>query len=211
MENKQWAYSENVKRHFKNPLNILQGEEESYGADGRGMVGSPSCGDMMMVLIKVTDDRISDFKWKTFGCASAIASTSALSELVMDNGGMPLDTAYKVTPEEIIKALGGLPSNKIHCSVLGDKALRAAIDNYYENNGKVNPLKEKASPVVCDCKNITEEDIRMEVLEGVQAFEKMQEANGVGTVCGKCTNRVKELMKEFTLKYYKDDIYNPGE
>jgi nitrogen fixation NifU-like protein len=211
MDKNQWAYSENVKKHFMNPLNILQGPEEDYKADGKGMVGSPACGDMMMVLIQVAKNRISDFKWKTFGCASAIASTSALSELVLKEGGMSLDEAYKITPEEIIKELGGLPSNKIHCSVLGDKALRAAIDDYYEKNGITNPFQEKSSPVVCTCKNVTEEDIRMEVLEGVTDFEKMKEATGASTVCGQCEEDVKNTMKKYIDQYYSDDIYNPGE
>ncbi|MBN2433766.1 MAG: iron-sulfur cluster assembly scaffold protein [Spirochaetes bacterium] len=211
MDKNQWAYSENVKKHFMNPQNILQIEEDKYPADGKGMVGSPACGDMMMVLIKVANNRISDFKWKTFGCASAIASTSALSELVLKDGGMTLEEAYKVTPEDIIRELGGLPSNKIHCSVLGDKALREAIDDYYNKNNQKNPSQESVSRVVCDCKNVTEEDIRMEVLEGVTDFEKMKEVTGASTVCGKCEQDVRDTMKKFVEQYYKDDIYNPGE
>ncbi|MFW5808439.1 MAG: iron-sulfur cluster assembly scaffold protein [Spirochaetota bacterium] len=209
MEKTQWAYSENVKRHFMHPQNTLQVTEEEYGADGIGMIGSPACGDMMQVLIKVTDGRISDFKWKTFGCASAIASTSALSELVLKDGGMSLKEAYAVTPEEIIKNLGGLPSNKIHCSVLGDKALRAAIDDYFERKGEKTPFNMDESPIICECMNLTVEDIRMEVLEGSADFEAVQKATGAATACGKCEGNVREKVDEFVKQYYTDSIYNP--
>lgn len=209
MEQSKWVYSENVKQHFMNPQNILQGDEDAYAADGKGMVGSPACGDMMMILIKTDGKRIKDFKWKTFGCASAIASTSALSILVTNGEGMTLEEAYKVSPEDIIKELGGLPSNKIHCSVLGDKALRAAIDDYFEKSGKPNPFSEAISPIICECKNITKEDIRMEVLEGFKDFESLQKQTGISTECGKCKEKAMEIQKEFVAKYYKDEIYNP--
>jgi NifU-like protein involved in Fe-S cluster formation/bacterioferritin-associated ferredoxin len=209
MDKNQWAYSEDVKRHFMQPQNILQGEVEDFGADGSGMIGSPACGDMMQVLIKVKDEKIEDFKWKTFGCASAIASTSALSEMVLENNGMSLEQAYKLTPEDIIAKLGGLPSNKIHCSVLGDKALRAAIDDYFQKNEKVNPFKIEESPVVCVCKNITEEDIKMEVLEGAEDFETVQKRIEIATMCGKCESKARELTAMYVEKYYKDAIYNP--
>lgn len=208
MDQTQWAYSETVKKHFMNPLNILQGPEEEFKADGSGMVGSPACGDMMQVLIKVSDGKITDFKWKTFGCASAIASTSALSELVLEKK-VTLEEAYKLTPEDIIAHLGGLPSNKIHCSVLGDKALRAAIDDYFDKTKQPNPFKAEVSRVICECKNITEEDIRMEVLEGAADFETMQKRTGIGTVCGKCEQEARSITEGFVKQYYSETIYNP--
>lgn len=204
-----WAYNEKVKEHFMNPHNVLKGDENEYNADGSGTVGSPACGDMMMIMIKVEDDRIKDLKWKTFGCASAIASTSALSDIVLENNGMTLEEAYKITPEQIIKYLGGLPSNKIHCSVLGDKALQAAIDNYLEKNNRDNPFKTPASKVICHCMNITEDDIRMQVLEGAETFETLQERTKISTVCGKCRNEAETVFKNYRAKYYTDDVYNP--
>jgi NifU-like protein involved in Fe-S cluster formation len=128
-----WLYSEKVKDHFFNPRNLMTNEEEkNYKADGVGMVGSPVCGDMMKVWIKVDKKtkRIKECKWRTFGCASAIASTSVMSEMVTKNGGLTLEEAKKITANDILKELGGLPANKIHCSVLGDQALRAAINDY---------------------------------------------------------------------------------
>jgi NifU-like protein len=127
----EWVYSDVVKEHFFNPRNVLK-NEENYQADGVGIVGSPACGDVMKVWIKVdpVTKKIMECKWKTFGCASAVASTSMLSVMVTENGGMLVDDAYKLRSKDILEQLGGLPDNKIHCSVLGDQALRAAIDDY---------------------------------------------------------------------------------
>ncbi len=122
-----WVYSDIVKEHFLNPRNFLMGDEANYPHDAEGIVGNPVCGDQMKMFIQVKDEKIVDVKWKTYGCASAIASTSALSELVK---GKTLDQALNVGPEEITAYLGGLPQHKFHCSVLGHEALAAAIQNY---------------------------------------------------------------------------------
>lgn len=209
-DNSGWVYTEQVKQHFLNPKNILTISEEEYKPDGVGIVGSPACGDMMMIFIKVKDEKIYDMKWKTYGCASAIASTSALSEMVTKNGGMLIKEAYKIKPEDIIKELGQLPSNKIHCSVLGDKALRAAIEDYYKRQNKENPYREKTtSAVICNCFNITEDDIKMEVLEGATNFETLQARTKIGTNCGKCIEKAKEVMEKFINQYYKSNVYIP--
>jgi len=127
----KWFYSKTVKEHFFNPKNVLKTEKDVRAfekkADAVGQVGSPVCGDVMKVWIVVKDGKIADCKWQTFGCASAIASTSIMSEMVK---GMKLEDAMKIRPQDIVKRLGGLPEQKIHCSVLGDQALRAAIKNY---------------------------------------------------------------------------------
>jgi len=128
-----WLYTEKVKDHFFHPRNIFYTDKEAAEyekeADGVGQVGSPACGDVMRLYIKVDKKtkKIKECRWKTFGCASAIASTSIMSEMVI---GKTLEEAKKITPQDIVKALGGLPARKIHCSVLGDQALRAAIDDY---------------------------------------------------------------------------------
>ena len=175
MDGMGWNYSDKVKEHFLRPHNVLDVNEEEYNADGIGYVGSPACGDMMKIFIKVQDNKIVDLKWQTFGCASAIGSTSMLSDIVVRDGGMSLEDAYKITPEMIIAELGGLPSNKIHCSVLGDKALREAINDYYRKSGQPEKIPHnKESRIVCQCLNVTEEDIKMEVLEGVKDFDELQ-------------------------------------
>lgn len=130
---KSWFYSEGVKEHFFNPKNILtEKDEKNFVADGVGMVGSPACGDMMKIWIKIDreTEKIKECKWRTYGCATAIASTSALSVMVTENGGMDLERAEKIKPQDIIEKLGGLPPAKVHCSILGDQALRVAIEDY---------------------------------------------------------------------------------
>ncbi len=126
-----WLYSDVVKDHFFNPRNILVNEKE-YEADGIGIVGSPACGDMMVVWIKLDEkkEKIKECKWRTFGCASAIASTSMMSVMSTENGGMLIKHAKRLTPEAIINRLGGLPDQKYHCSVLGHQALREAIEDF---------------------------------------------------------------------------------
>ncbi len=131
MENQDWVYSDIVKDHFLNPRNFLFGDEKQFEFDAVGTVGNPICGDQMKMYIKVSDDRIVDVRWKTYGCASAIASTSALSELVK---GKTLDEALKIDAKAIDDYLGNLPKHKFHCSVLGHEALAEAIKKYRDGS-----------------------------------------------------------------------------
>lgn len=126
-----WVYSDIVRDHFLHPRNLLL-DEKTYESDGVGVAGSPACGDMMAVWIKVdpSTERIYECKWRTFGCASAIASTSMLSVMATEHGGMTLSQAKKVSAEAIIERLGGLPDIKYHCSVLGHHALAEAVNDY---------------------------------------------------------------------------------
>jgi len=127
IDGKAWVYSKTVEDHFFNPRNVMTDDIDESKYDAIGEVGSPACGDLMKVWIKVENNIITDFKWKTFGCASAIASTSILSEMAQ---GKSLSEANKITAQDIVEKLGGLPRRKIHCSVLGDQALRKAIEHY---------------------------------------------------------------------------------
>ncbi len=197
-----WVYSDKVKDHFTNPRNVLENLKK-YDYDGKGITGNIKCGDEMLVVIKVdkSKDIITDCKWKTFGCASAIASTSVLSEMVK---GMKLEEAYKLRPQDILQELGGLPDRKIHCSVLGDKALRAAINDYYHRQGREDKIKEKKATVVCECMNVTDHDIEEAVLEGAKNFISLQERTKVSTVCGKCKTAVLEVMDKYINKYFND-------
>ncbi len=196
----QWVYTDTVKEHFMNPRNLWQ-DGEDFEADGIGEVGSLACGDQMRVGIKVVDGKIQDLRWLTYGCASAIASTSMMSEMAI---GMTLEEAYHLTPTMIMDELGGLPEHKFHCSVLGDKALRAAIDDYLEKQGMPNPYKNKVAKVMCECKNVTDVQIEELVKAGkVHSFEELQELTGVSTVCGKCKNKIKEELEELLHIYSK--------
>ncbi len=116
-------YTQIVMDHFSNPRNV----GEIADADGVGELGSPVCGDMMKVYIKVADDRIADIKFRTFGCGAAIASSSIATELVK---GKTLDEALALSKDDIVQALGGLPEVKVHCSVLATDALQKAIEDY---------------------------------------------------------------------------------
>lgn len=126
-EGQDWIYSDIVKDHFLHPRNFLMGDETKFKHDAVGQVGNPICGDQMRMYIRVKDGKISDIAWKTYGCASAIASTSALSELAR---GKTLDAALKISAKDIDDYLGNLPKHKFHCSILGHDALRKAIENY---------------------------------------------------------------------------------
>lgn len=193
-----WLYSDVVKDHFMNPRNVLETDEDSWPCDGRGIVGNIKCGDQMLILLRISGGVITDCRWKTYGCASAIASTSILSEAVK---GMKIEDAYILKPQDIVARLGGLPENKIHCSVLGDKALRAAIDDYLERNN-LPPLKGKEnSEVVCHCLNVTDKDIESAYKDGARDWEGLQERTKIGTVCGSCKERALELLHQFEHLY----------
>jgi len=135
------VYNEKVMDHFMNPRNV----GEIKDADGVGEEGNPVCGDMMTMYIKVKDDRLEDIKFKTFGCGSAIAVSSIVSEIAK---GMTLDEAMKLTPTKVVEELGGLPKQKLHCSNLGAQALHRAIDNYREKQAKLKG--ERYNPMAAD-------------------------------------------------------------
>lgn len=120
-------YSEKVMDHFRNPRNVGVIED----ADGVGEVGNPVCGDIMKIYLKIENDVVTDVKFETFGCGSAIASSSMATELIK---GKPLSEVLKLTNKAVTEALDGLPTHKLHCSVLAEEAIRSAVKNYYDKN-----------------------------------------------------------------------------
>ena len=120
-------YSEKVMDHFQNPRNLGKMED----ADGIGEVGNAKCGDIMKMYIKVKDGVISDVKFNTFGCGSAIATSSMATEMIK---GKPVEEALKLSNQAVVEALDGLPTHKIHCSVLAEEAVKAAVKDYYDKN-----------------------------------------------------------------------------
>ena len=120
-------YTETVMDHFMHPRNV--GEIEN--ADGVGQVGNAKCGDIMKMYLKIKDNKIDDVKFETFGCGSAIASSSIATEMIK---GKTIDEALKITNKDVVDALGGLPAYKLHCSVLAEESIKAAVKNYYDRN-----------------------------------------------------------------------------
>lgn len=121
-------YTEQVMDHFQNPRNVGEIPE----ADGVGTVGNPRCGDIMKMYLKIDNDVITDVKFKTFGCGAAIATSSMATELIK---GKPVSEALKLTNKAVMDALGGLPAVKVHCSVLAEQAIKAALSDYYKKQG----------------------------------------------------------------------------
>jgi nitrogen fixation protein NifU and related proteins len=206
--NKSWFYTDTVKDHFFNPRNLFRTQKEAneYQHDGMGMVGSPACGDMMKIWIRVSDDgKIQECKWQTFGCASAIASTSMMSMMVSENEGMLVEDAMKLKPMDIVKRLGDLPTRKFHCSVLGDKALRAAINDYYKKTGQDEKVKESKTKMIDHIAKVTDHDIEEAVLEGATTFDEVQKKTKVGVANKQCIPEVEQLIRFYKEKYYGAD------
>ncbi len=128
-------YSEKVMEHFVNPHNVGKLED----ADGVGEVGNAKCGDIMKMYLKIENDIITDVKFNTYGCASAIATSSIATDMIK---GQPLSEALKLTNKAVVEALDGLPAVKIHCSVLAEQAIKAAVKDYYDKNGIEYDAKE---------------------------------------------------------------------
>jgi NifU-like protein len=182
-----WQYTDKVMDHFRNPRNV----GEVANPDGVGEVGSMACGDALKLTFKLgADKRIADVKFKTFGCASAIASSSALTEIVK---GMTLEEAGKVTNQEIAHYLGGLPEQKMHCSVLGREALEAAIHNYQTGSTTKRILEGK---VVCTCFGVTEEEIERVIRENtLTTVDQVTNYTKAGGGCGQCKPDIEAILE----------------
>ena len=200
-----WLYSDIVKDHFFNPRNFMkQDEEAKFKYNGMGRVGSPACGDEMVLWLKIDPktEKIMDCRWRTFGCGSAIASTSVLSEMIVEKGGMKLEDALKIKPQDILERLGGLPDRKVHCSVLGDKALQAAINDYFRQTGQHNRIVTAGSKIIDKVLNITDHDIEEAVLEGAKNLEDVQKKLKVGVGDPDSIPQIEELIRFYNEKYY---------
>jgi NifU-like protein involved in Fe-S cluster formation/bacterioferritin-associated ferredoxin len=199
-----WAYSDEVRSHFFSPQNLLLENPKEAQYDAEGMVGSPACGDVMRVWLTIDPkrDKITGFKWRTFGCASAIAATSMLSVMVTEKGGMKIDEALKITPQDIMKRLGGLPDRKIHCSVLGDKALRSALNSWFKKTDQLSRVLVDGEKVIDPNTKVTEADIEAAVLEGAITLEDIQKRTKVGIGYPECLPAVEELIRFYREKYY---------
>ena len=173
-----WNYSEKMMDHFRNPRNVGKIENP----DGTATVGSLACGDALQFQFKLgPDGKIAEAKFQTFGCASAIASSSALTEMVI---GKTLDEAKKITNQQIADYLGGLPPQKMHCSVMGREAMEAAIKNF--ETGK-NTDRNLEDTVLCTCYNVSENEVRRVITENqLTTVEEVTNYTKAGGGCGRC-------------------------
>jgi len=183
-----WDYTDKVLDHFRNPRNVGTIPD----ADGVGQVGSMACGDALKLAFKLgPDKRIRDVKFQTFGCASAIASSSALTEIVK---GMTLEEAEKVTNQDIANYLGGLPEQKMHCSVMGREALEAAIANYRTGKAVNRVLEGK---VVCTCFGVTQEEIERVIRDNdLSTVEQVTNYCKAGGGCGHCKPDIEHIIAD---------------
>lgn len=191
-----WEYTDKVREHFLNPRNV--GEIEN--PDGIGEVGSMACGDALKLMFKVDDNgRISDVKFQTFGCASAIASSSALTEMIM---GKTIEEAETITNDDIAAYLGGLPKEKMHCSVMGKDALKKAILHY---RGLEAP--EIEGKIICECFGVTDKAIEESVRENkLKYVEEVTNYIKAGGGCGQCHDAIREIVN----RVYKKDETPPA-
>lgn len=181
-----WEYTDKVKEHFLNPRNV----GEISNPDGVAEVGSMACGDALKLTFKVDEEgRISEARFQTFGCASAIASASALTEMLK---GKTVEEAEKITNQEIADYLGGLPKEKMHCSVLGRQALEQAIAHY---KGSAVPAKE--GEVICECFGVTDVEIEKAVRENnLTTVEDVTNYTKAGGGCGNCHDKIRGIIEK---------------
>jgi NifU-like protein len=182
-----WEYTDKVKDHFFNPHNV--GEIEN--PDGVGEVGSLACGDALKLTFKLDKDgRIKEAKFKTFGCASAIATSSVLTDMIK---GLTLEEAAKITNKDIADYLGGLPEQKMHCSVMGREALEAAIENCRGGGKKKHELEGR---VVCTCFGVTEKEIERVIRENdLTTVEQVTNYCKAGGGCGGCKGEIEKIIE----------------
>jgi NifU-like protein len=181
-----WDYTDKVKEHFLNPRNV--GEIEN--PDGVAEVGSMACGDALKLTFKLDENkRITDARFKTFGCASAIASSSALTEMIK---GLTVDEALAITNQDIAKYLGGLPDEKMHCSVLGKQALEKAVENYRG----VLPAPEAGARIICECFGVTDKEIERAIRENnLATVEDVTNYTKAGGGCGNCHEAIAQILE----------------
>lgn len=185
-----WEYSEIVKEHYKNPKNVGMIEN----ADAIGEAGSLSCGDKLKLYLKIENNKIIDAKFQTFGCGSAVASSSILTEMLI---GKTIEDAKKITNKQIAELLGGLPPAKMHCSVMGHEALEDALKNYESVEVETKkPEKNCDNKIICHCFSVAQKAIDEAIQNGAKTIEDITEATYAGGGCRRCREHIKQILDE---------------
>lgn len=191
-----WEYSEKVLDHYRNPRNVGKIDD----ADLIGEAGSLACGDSLKLYIKLDGKVIKDAKFQTFGCGSAVASSSILTEMII---GKTIDEAAKITNKDIAEELDGLPQEKMHCSVMGHEALEDAIKKYYGEDviAMEEGLTKSGEKIVCTCFNVTENQIWEAIkVNGLKTVDEVTNYTKAGGACGRCKGIIKDMLETYYRK-----------
>ncbi|MBR1907878.1 Fe-S cluster assembly protein NifU [bacterium] len=190
-----WDYTEEVLDHYRNPRNVGKIDD----ADAVGEAGSLACGDALKIYLKIKDGVVVDAKFQTFGCGSAVASSSMMTEMII---GKPVEEVKKLTNKDIADALGGLPPEKMHCSVMGHEALEDALKNYYNDEITFSDINsDSASKVVCTCFNVTEKQIIDAIRDNnLKTVEDVTNYTKAGGACGRCKGTIQNIIDTYLNK-----------
>ena len=195
-----WDYSEKVLDHYRNPRNV--GKLDN--ADMIGEAGSLACGDSLKLYIKLDGNKVVDAKFQTFGCGSAVAASSILTEMII---GKTLDEVKKITNKDIARELDGLPQQKMHCSVMGREALEDALKKYYGEDSdewqeiEIAEHAQAGEKVICTCFNVTENQIWEAIkINGLKTVEEVTNYTKAGGACGRCKGLIKDIIETYLKK-----------
>lgn len=200
-----WDYSDKVIDHYRNPRNV--GKIDN--ADAIGEAGSLACGDSLKIYLKIKDGIVTDAKFQTFGCGSAVASSSILTEMII---GKTVDEVKKITNKDIADELGGLPPEKMHCSVMGYEALEDALKNFDDytdlddlrNEENAQKVGEK---IVCTCFGVTENVIWDAIkINGLKTVEEITNYTKAGGACGRCKAAIQDIIDTYYKKEGKEEV-----
>lgn len=190
-----WEYSEKVLDHYRNPRNVGKIDD----ADLIGEAGSLACGDSLKLYLKLDGTKIVDAKFLTFGCGSAVASSSILTEMII---GKTLEEAREITNKDIAEELGGLPQEKMHCSVMGQEALEDALKKYYGEDVTDSDGVKTADKIVCTCFNVTEGQIWEAIkINKLKTLEEVTNYTKAGGACGRCKSLIKDILETYWKKH----------
>ncbi len=200
-----WDYTEEVLDHYRNPRNV--GKIDN--ADAIGEAGSLACGDALKIYLKIENGIVVDAKFQTFGCGSAVASSSMMTEMII---GKPLEEVKKLTNKDIADALGGLPPEKMHCSVMGHEALEDALKNYYHDDKMFDDKESQTTDkIVCTCFGVTEKQIWNAIKENnLKTLEEVTNYTKAGGACGRCKGAIQDIINTYLHKEEKAKKEKPA-